>query len=390
MTGLVLFVWWLACGLTAAALAYLLLALAAVLAFKPEPAPGWGGKSPAMTLLKPLCGLEDGLEQALESFLSQEVASPVRFVFGVSDSADPALALARRVASRHPGRDVHFVADPAVHGPNPKVSNLINMASGGLAPIVAISDSDIVLAPGDLQRAIDSLSPPDLGAVTALYRGRPGLAGDRIRDFGAWFLDYWFLPMAVLHARLAPLAVTYGPLTLIRREVLEKTGGLPALASHLSDDAVLGQQVRSAGYRVGFMPVMAETLANDASHAELFDHELRWARTVRGLDPLGYVASVVSHAGPLPLLLLLFPGWLAFAGIAAPVLLRWLLVLAVSRKFGRADTLPMPGPIGIWLRDCYCFAVWAAGFAVGRVGWRGQRLQVERRDVLRSAGEQAQ
>ncbi len=230
-------------------------------------------------------------------------------------------------------------------------------------------------------------APAGVGAVTALYRSRPGVAADRWRTFGAWFLDYWFLPMAVLHARLAPLSVTYGPLTLIKRDVLERIGGLAALADHLSDDAELGRLVRAAGYDIVFAPDTVETLVNDASHAELFDHELRWARTVRGLDPLGYAASVVSHPGPLTLLLLLKPSVAAVAGIARADLLRWRLVHLVERSFGRSPVLPRPGPIAIWLRDCYAFAVWAAGFAVRRVGWRGQQLAVEKRGILKALPE---
>ncbi len=374
--------WWFALVLTLAGIAYLLLVLASVAAWRPRSGPGWA-QPPAVTLLKPLCGLEEGLDEALASFLSQETSSPVRFVFGVADKSDPALALAHEVASRFPQRDVVFVIDPAVHGPNPKVSNLVNMAGEGLAGVVAISDSDVVIGPGVLQRAIDALAAPGIGAVTALYRSRPGIAGHRLRTFGGWFLDYWFLPMAVLHARLAPLSVTYGPLTLIRSEVLEAAGGLAALADHLSDDAELGRRVRAAGYDIAFTPDPAETLVNDASHGELFDHELRWARTVRGLDPLGFAASVVSHPGPLPLLLLLYPGPLAVLSIFLPLLLRWSLVHLVERRFGRAGGMPKPGPIGIWLRDCYCFAVWAAAFTVARVGWRGQRLAVHGGDILK-------
>lgn len=373
--------WWLGAGVTLAATAYLLLALAAVAGWRPVQGPGWP-TPPAVTLLKPLCGLEDGLEDALASFLSQQTYSSVQFVFGVADGGDPALALAREVSLRFPERDVAFVVNPAVHGANPKVSNLVNMARSGLAEVVAISDSDVVIGPGTLQRAIDALAAPKVGAVTALYRARPGIAGDRVRRFGAWFLDYWFLPMALLHARLAPLSVTYGPLTLIRREVLEQCGGLAVLANHLSDDAELGKRVRAAGCAIAFTPDVAETLVNDATHGELFDHELRWSRTVRGLDPLGFAASVVSHPGPLPLLLLLRPGGLAAVGILLPLLLRWLLVHLIERRFGRAQAMARPGPLAIWQRDCYCFAVWAAAFAVRRVGWRGQRLSVHSGDIL--------
>ncbi len=375
--------WWLAAGLTAAACAYLLLTLVAVAANLPRGANIWS-KPPAVTVLKPLCGLEDGLDLATESFLRQQVNFPLRFVFGVASADDPALALVQQIAAKYLQHSAKFVVDGTVHGPNPKVSNLINMAKVGLDEVVVISDSDIVIAPSTLQRAVDALAEPGLGAVTALYRSRPG-RDEPIRHFAGWFLDYWFLPMAVLHARLAPLSVTYGPLTALRREVLEQAGGLEALAHHLSDDAELGARVCAQGLRIAFTPDISETLVNDDSHAALFDHELRWSRTVRGLDPLGFAASVVSHPGPLPLLLLIHPGWLAVAGVLAPVLLRWLLVRMVEQRFGRAENLPRPGLIGIWARDCYCFAVWLAACLVSRVGWRGQKLAVKNRDILADA-----
>jgi ceramide glucosyltransferase len=373
--------WWAAGLLTVGAIAYLLLALTAVLSCRLRQGPGWP-TPPSVTLLKPLCGLEDGLEEALESFLTQEVTSPIRVVFGVADQADHALALARRVAARHPDCAVEFVVDAAVHGPNPKVSNLINMAGTGLGDIVMLSDSDIVITQGTLQRTIDALAAPGVGAVTALYRARPGRAGDRTRTFGAWFLDYWFLPMAVLDAWLRPLTVTYGPLQAIRGEVLEQIGGLAALADRLSDDAELGRLVHLAGWKVAFAPDVVETLVNDADRAELFDHELRWARTVRGLEPTGFLAQVVNHPGPLPLLLLLRPGLGAICAIVAPVVLRWLLARIVQARFGRAQGLARPGLVGIWLRDVFCLAVWSAAYTVRRVGWRGQRLAVARRDIL--------
>jgi ceramide glucosyltransferase len=378
--------WWAAAALGVAGASYLLLALAAVAAWRPRPKPAWA-RPPRVVLLKPLCGLEQGLEGALHSFLSQRVSSPLVFVFGVADGADPALALAREVAARHPRTDCRFVVGSQIHGPNPKVSNLINMARAVSADreagdVVILSDSDTLIGPGVLQRAIDALAAPGVGAVTALYRACPGIAGDRMRSFGAWFLDYWFLPMATLHARLAPLSVTYGPLTAVRGDLLARIGGLPALANNLSDDAELGRLIRAAGYTVAFSPDPVETLVNDSCHRELFEHELRWSRTVRGLDPAGFFASLVSHPGPLPLLLLLRPGWVAAVGLVAPIVLRWLLAVTVERRFGRSPGLRHPGPLGLWLRDCYCFAVWTAAAMVGRVGWRGQRLAVHSGDIL--------
>ena len=377
--------WWLLAALTLAACAYLLLAMAAVAGLRLASGPGWP-TPPRVTVLKPLCGDEDGLEAALESFLAQVMPAPVTYVFGVADPADAALDLARTVAARHPHVDCRFVVDARVHGPNPKVSNLVNMAQSldeGLAEVVVISDSDIVIEPGVLARAVDRLGAAGVGAVTALYRARPGRAGSFSRVMGAWFIDYWFLPMAVLHARLAPLTVTYGPLTAVRRDVLAAAGGLEALGPHLSDDAELGRRITEAGWKVVFGPDTVETLVNDADNAALFDHELRWARTVRGLDPIGYCASVVSHPGPLPLLLVaIAPGVASVMLALLPVMLHWALARLTARRLGRNPGVPLPNPALVWWRDCFAFAVWARGLVVRTVGWRGARLSVSHRDVL--------
>ena len=376
---------WCAAGLvTVASLAYLLLAIAAVATHRADPGSRWL-TPPRVTLLKPLCGDEDGLETALESFFVQRYDFPLRIVFGVADPHDPALDVARRVAARFPDVAVEFVVDQRVRGSNPKVSNLINMADAGLDEIVAISDSDVIIAPGTLQAAIDALAAAGVGATTTAYRARPGIAGDPVRSFGAWNIDYWDLPMQLLYARLVPLSVTYGPLTAVRGEVLASFGGIAALADHLCDDAALGRLVRGTGHRIVFTPAIAETLINDAGAVELFHHELRWARTVRGLAPVGYAASVVSHPGPIPLLLLLRPGWAALAMVCLPILLRWILSRLVARRLGRADGLAAPGLLALWLRDLACFAVWVTAFAVAHVGWRGQRLKLHGGDLLNPA-----
>ena len=298
--GVATIVWYAAGAVTVASIAYLLLAIGAVATRRVEAGPGWPSP-PRVTLLKPLCGDEDGLEAALESFFAQQIDFPLRIVFGVADPADPALAVARRVAARHPAVAAKFVIDRRVRGANPKVSNLINMAETGLDDIVAISDSDIIIAPGTLQAVIDRLAGPGVGAVTTAYRARPGIASDRVRSFGAWNIDHWDLPMQLLFARLTPLSVTYGPLTAVSGEVLANLGGLGALADHLCDDAALGRLVRATGHSIAFAPAIAETLINDSSASELFRHELRWARTVRGLEPVGYMLSLVrqSRAGPV-------------------------------------------------------------------------------------------
>lgn len=369
-------VWWTGLAFAVTSTAYLLLAMICVAAHRAAVGPGWPEPAP-VTVYKPMCGVEDGLTDALASCLAQQVTSPLQFVFGVADAADAALALAREVAARYPGVECQFVADSTAHGQNPKVANLVNMARA--APpsgIVVLSDSDTVMEPGELQASVDALSTPGVGAVTSLYRGRPGISGEKVRAFGTWLLDYWFLPRSILHARLGPLAVTYGPLTAVRGDVFAAIGGFAALADEMVDDNALGRLVREAGYDVAFSPRIAQTLVNDATVDDLFHHERRWVRVLRAMDPGGFLASVISHAGPLPLLMLVRPDLWAVAGIAAPIVLRWLLALQIARRFGKAPGMAMPGLFALWLRDMFCFATWLSACFVSHVDWRGNRIDL--------------
>src|ERR1700709_1295853 len=79
-----------------------------------------------VTVLKPLYGHEPMLEDALSSFCLQN-GWPCQIVFGVQNTADPALTVVRRVQARFPDADIAVVVDATQHGPNHKIGNLINM-----------------------------------------------------------------------------------------------------------------------------------------------------------------------------------------------------------------------------------------------------------------------
>src|ERR1700758_920580 len=85
-----------------------------------------GPERPAVSILKPLCGAEPHLMECLRSFARQDYPS-MQIVFGVRESADPAIETVQQLRREFPALDIALVVDPAVHGENLKVSNLINM-----------------------------------------------------------------------------------------------------------------------------------------------------------------------------------------------------------------------------------------------------------------------
>ncbi len=371
-------------ALGVASIAYLLLAIRGVGRFQGPRRSHAQEFSPPVTILKPLCGLEAGLYECLRSFCEQSYPH-YQIVFGVSDPVDPALVIVDRLVREFPGRDIAVVTERARHGPNPKVSNLVNMMAAAKHPVLVVSDSDVRVERDCLSAIVAPLQGERVGAVTCLYKGAP--AGRFASRFGALFINDWFIPSAVVDASMREIDFCFGPVSAVRRDALEAIGGFERLAQHLADDYLLGQLVCREGYRVVLSKHVVTTVVDEPDLRSLFSRELRWARTVRTCRARDHWLSVVTQALPLTALLLLVPRPSVAGGLvlATAIVLRLVLSRMVRQRFA----LERPAPL--WLvpvRECLCFAVWMASLIGREVRWRGRRFAITAAGTLveRSAG----
>ena len=330
-------------------------------------------RRPPVTILKPLHGDEPLLEEALASFCAQDYPE-FQIVFGLQDPADPALAVLARLRQRFPALDMAVVVDPTPHGVNRKVANLINMAPRIRHGVLVIADSDIHAAPGYLTQLVGSLMAPGVGLATTLYAGLP-FGQTLTARLGAEQITHACLPGA-LRARGLGRQDCLGASMALRRETLDSIGGLPALANHLADDAVLGRLVKARGLSVALAATVPATTVAEARLPELFEHELRWARTIQSLEAVGFVMSCVQYPLFWSALAVGLSGgagwtWLAFA-------LAWLVRGAAGRGIDRA--LGLGRSAGLWclpFRDLMSIAVMLASYRTDRVAWRGQVLRTK-------------
>src|SRR5579863_1698465 len=123
-------------------IAYTLLTCALIGPFFARP-PAQPAAFPALTLVKPLRGAEAGLQENLAGFFRQDYPGPIQHLFGTSDPGDPALAVVEALRRDHPGSRVTVVSDPRLHGPNRKVSNLVNMLARAEHDVLVFADSDV-------------------------------------------------------------------------------------------------------------------------------------------------------------------------------------------------------------------------------------------------------
>jgi ceramide glucosyltransferase len=333
---------------------------------------------PPVTIVKPLYGDELGLLANLSSFCHQDYPGPVQFLFGVNDAADPALPAVDALRRLHPEADVTVVADERLYGPNRKISNILNMLPQARHDVLVFADSDVSVAPDYLRKVIGELQKPGVGLVTCIYRGEP--APGFWPRLSAKATNYQFLPSVVIALALGLARPCFGQTIAMRRATLEKIGGFEPFVRHLAEDHAIGEAVRRAGEKVSIPPLTVAHACVETSARQLIAHELRWSRTIRRVDPLGHLGSVLVHPLAFALLAVMLSGVAAWSLqlVIATVVARLALELLSDRVLRQAhrDLWLLP----LW--DIVSFAIFVASFWSSRVTWRGFHFEVDSDGLL--------
>ncbi len=359
-----------AAGLGTALLALQLAALRRHLRTAPPSPRG----APGISVLKPLCGLDDELEGNLASFAAQDWPR-FEVLLGVKDPEDPAWAAARDFAARHPGR-FRAVLQQGAPGSNPKVNQLVTLARAARHDILVVSDSNVRVEPGYLAEIAAHLEDPGVGLVT-----HP-IVGVGERRLGSLF-DHLHLagsvaPGVVAAQRLARHDIVVGKSMAFRRADLRSLGGFESAKDVLAEDYVLGRMVgRRLGKRVavGHRPVQDVSVSRGLS--DFAARYGRWSviqRAMTGravhlsqalLNPVLLGAAAVA-AEPAP------PALLAFAGLCAAK-------VGIDAACGRAlrpGGFPARHLLLVPAKDLLYGLAWAGGLVRSEVTWRGNRIRV--------------
>ena len=256
---------------------------------------------PDVTLLVPLQGAEPGLEENLRAFALQDY--PVyQLVLGVARADDRALAIAQRVAAELPDRNIEINVGEVPSARNPKIANVLSMMRLVRHKVLILADSDTRVNPAYVRSVTAPLREPGVGVVTCLFAGVPD--GSFSSKLGAMFMNEQFIPSVLVNRLFGPPRHCLGPTNALRSAVLSAIGGFEALAPHLADDFMLGNYVAARGLRVVISSYVVRTMVSDSSLATLWNHELRWHRTIRGVQPAGYAGMFLTYPVPLALLAL--------------------------------------------------------------------------------------
>jgi ceramide glucosyltransferase len=339
--------------------------------------------TPATTVLKPLKGLDEFTERCLRSWFEQQYTGELQILFGVASAEDPVCSVVRKLIEEYKSVDAELVICTEQLGANAKVSTLIHLQRCARHDLLVISDAD-VRGPQDLlSNLVASFQDPGTGLVNCFYcLANPVTAAMRWEAV-AINADFWG---QVLQARsLKPLDFALGAVMATTRQQLEDIGGFARLVECLADDYQLGHQIALRGKRIVLCPVVVECWSAPMTWRQVWEHQLRWARTIRVCQPLPFFFSILSNATLWPLV------WLA----AEPALITAAAfgLFAFARiLIARSNYQRLTGSKMVWsdawlvaAKDLLGVAIWALAFAGNQVEWRGENYLVLRDGSLRQA-----
>ena len=185
-------------------------------------------------------------------------------------------------------------------------------------------------------------------------------------------------PSGVLIAdMLEGMRFALGAAMAVRRDALQKIGGIAATANYYSDDFVLGQRVHAAGYRVLLSQHRVGHVLCAQSCRKTFATQLRWMQSTRYSRPRGHLGTGLTFAVPFGVLGLIAAAALGHLelGIA---LLSWSLLnrIAQSAAIGYLVIGDRRALALCWLyplRDLMGFIVWLSSYCGGsQFRWRGE------------------
>jgi ceramide glucosyltransferase len=370
-------------ALAAASSAYCVLIAVAAIRYR-SVRPRRGENSPPISVLKPLTGMEDGLEQNVRTFFEQDYRE-FEILFAVGSDKDPAISLVERLREEYPTVPSRLIVTGEPPYPNAKVFSLQTMLAAARHELIVMSDSDTRVTREMLSVFAAEFEDARVGLATCPYRAVPGFSfWSTLEALG---LNTEFIGGVLVARLLDGMNFALGPTIAARRETLEAIGGFEAVKDYLAEDFVMGKLAAARGIEVILSSYVIEHRIGAQRLTANLRHRLRWGRSTRRSRPRGYVGQIFTY--PLPLAALAWavaPDW------------SWLAIMAVILRFAAAwaaggyvlrDRLTMRYWWLLPVQDTISFLVWIGGFFGKTILWRGRKYYLLPDGRFESAAEQA-
>ena len=330
------------------------------------------GAMPGVSILRPVCGVENFIVETLQSTFQLDYPRH-EILFCVADGNDSVIPIVQELMAAHPDVAARLLIGNERVNTNPKLNNLIKGWHAARHDWVLMADSNVLMPRDQVQRMLAAwrhdtglvCSPPIGGAPQNLWA-----------ELECAFLNTYQARWQCF-ADSVGLGFAQGKSMLWRRDLLDAAGGIEALAGEIAEDAAATKIVRARGLRVRLVGDPFVQPLGARSLADVWQRQVRWARLRRetfkwffvpelfvGVVPPLALAGVVAAASGWPLL-----------GTLASLVVVWYAAEALLAAV--AGWQLSPRSPAVWLlRDVLLPVLWVAAWLGDDFEWRGNAMSV--------------
>jgi len=338
-------------------------------------------------LLKPVHGVDFGSYENFASFCRQDYPQ-YEILFAVSSEADTSVPVIRQLMGEFPRRNIGLIINAEQIGANRKVNKLIRLQREAKHEILVLTDGDVRVGPNYLREVVAPFADEKIGAVTSFYRA---MAEKNVfAELEAIGASSDFFAGVLMANWMEGITFALGASIVTTKRWVARIGGLEAIVNLHSDDYELGNRIAKAGGKVVLSRESVWTMYPAQSARSFWEHQVRWARTVRLCRPVSFAGLIFTHGLPWALLAALVApsASIAAAYLVGYLALRLLMAWTVG-VWGVCDDVLRRR---IWLvpvRDAIHFFVWMASFASNRIKWGGEEFTMRKGQLVPTNREEA-
>jgi ceramide glucosyltransferase len=333
-----------------------------------------------VTILKPLKGLDNNLEQNLQSFFEIEYPK-YEIICCVAEMDDPARQVAERLVAKYPHIDACVVVGNPGVCINPKINNLSKGYNMAKYDYILISDSNVLFEADTLSKMVALLEMPNVGLVHQLPTGID------CQSFGAELESAY---LGTQHARMylvanaAGVNCVVGKSMLFRKTDLDKCGGIENFGKFLAEDYFIGKAIKDLHLKHVVAPDPIHQPMGVTPFLDFARRRIRWTRLRKNifpatafLEPLSeslvpgllgcYGASLLLNIPPLVFLIFHYMIWLSCDLITVYLLYNKQMYTKLHKFL-----------LAWFIRELLFFPLYFCAIFGSTVGWRGNKFKLQK------------
>lgn len=222
---------------------------------------------PLVSLLKPVKGIDDGLEANLESFYQLDYPL-YEILFAVDDWQDESCALIKKLAARYPAIHTKILAtgDPLTE--NPKIHKLSWLESESRGRLLWVTDASVRVDPQTLRRLVEKYSSSKAKLIFSPVLGTNSRSLASLME--NTYLNFFTSGNIIALWKLFRQPVVMGKSILLDRAALKSFGGFKYLKDYLAEDYLIGKSFQDSGFKVDTNYIWIKNISEQASLKTFF------------------------------------------------------------------------------------------------------------------------